>query len=282
MAELTYRKADEASLSTLVGFFAELVHARDGAVARGEQALTARMRGFLQGGYEAVVFAWAEKPVGYALYSVNPRYAHIRQIYVDGSVSKRVTLERAFTLLRQGELHNYASIRLDVPEANKEWLKRWEAIGFQPRSVRLELETARKSGYRKSCGAVVYRRRLRRTEFLVVLHESGGHWGFPKGHVVQGESEMETAVREVYEETGLHGTFRDGFYERLYYLTPRERRKEVVMFLTRVRRPRVRLQRSELREYRWLSYWETRDILSYENTKLVLDRAHQYLQDRGL
>jgi hypothetical protein len=56
----------------------------------------------------------------------------------------------------------------------------------------------------------------------------------------------------------------------------------VVFFLARVRRPRVRVQRSEIRAYRWLPYWETRELLTYENTKLVLDKAHEFIRDRGL
>jgi 8-oxo-dGTP pyrophosphatase MutT (NUDIX family) len=123
---------------------------------------------------------------------------------------------------------------------------------------------------------------MRRPRYLVVQHESGGHWGFPKGHPDAGETEMETAKREIAEETGLHVDFRDGFFERLYYLTPKERRKEVVFFLSRVRRPRVRPEHGEIRGYRWLPYWETRELLTYENTKLVLDKAHEFLTERGL
>jgi bis(5'-nucleosidyl)-tetraphosphatase len=36
-----------------------------------------------------------------------------------------------------------------------------------------------------------------------VVHHASGHWGFPKGHPNQGESERETALRELNEETGI-------------------------------------------------------------------------------
>ena len=39
-------------------------------------------------------------------------------------------------------------------------------------------------------------------QFLLVHHHAG-HWGFPKGHKESGETYLETAVRELYEETGL-------------------------------------------------------------------------------
>ena len=54
----------------------------------------------------------------------------------------------------------------------------------------------------KSCGALVVRRGAESPEILLIKH-NGGHWAFPKGHVEAGETEEETALREVQEETGL-------------------------------------------------------------------------------
>jgi bis(5'-nucleosidyl)-tetraphosphatase len=281
MPELTYVRADDADAPVLARLNAALLH-QQGIRSNGEHAeLEARMRSLFADGYQAVLFRWDERTIGYCLYRLYPKYALIRHFYLDAGVSKRVTVEGAFTLLRRNELGDYASIRLDVPEPARESLAQWESIGFRPRSIRLELHTASKRKTRKSCGAVVYRKRMRAVEFLVIQHENGGHWGFPKGHVNVGETEVETAKREIAEETGLHVGFREGFYERIYYLTPKERRKEVVFFLSRVRRPRVHIRRSEIRAYRWLRYWETREMLTYENTKLVLDSANAFILERG-
>ncbi|MFW5745221.1 MAG: bis(5'-nucleosyl)-tetraphosphatase [Spirochaetota bacterium] len=281
MTSLTYVHADDADIPTLAELHLALL-GQQGIRAHPEKIeLEAKIREYLGDGYQAVLFRWRDSTVGYCLYRLYPRYAFLRHFYVQQGVHKRVTAENAFSLLRQNEFADYASVRLDVPEQAKESLARWESIGFRPRAVRLELHTARKRKTRKSCGAVIYRRRFRRTEFLVVQHESGGHWGFPKGHVASGETEMETARREIAEETGLRVAFRDGFYERIYYLTPKERRKEVVFFLSRVRRPRVHIRRAEIRAYRWLPYWQTRELVTYENTRLVLDRASEFIIERG-
>lgn len=281
MPSLTCVHADEADAPTLAELHQRLLD-QQGIRTNPEQVeLEAKVRGFLSEGYQAVLFRWRDSTVGYCLYKLYPKYAFLRHFYVEQGVHKRVSVEAAFSLLRQNEFADYASIRLDVPEQAKESLARWESIGFRPRTIRLELHTARKRKTRKSCGAVIYRRRFRRSEFLVVQHESGGHWGFPKGHVASGETEMDTARREVAEETCLRVGLREGFYERIYYLTPRERRKEVVFFLSRVRRPRVRIRRAEIRAYRWLPYGQTRELLTYENTKLVLDRAHEFIVERG-
>ena len=49
----------------------------------------------------------------------------------------------------------------------------------------------------KSCGAVIFRKQ-KELEVLIV-RQNEGHWCFPKGHVEKGESEQETAAREVLE-----------------------------------------------------------------------------------
>ena len=57
--------------------------------------------------------------------------------------------------------------------------------------------------YEKSCGAIVYRKYHGNTEILLIKHINSGHWSFPKGHVENDETEPETAIREIKEETGL-------------------------------------------------------------------------------
>ena len=71
----------------------------------------------------------------------------------------------------------------------------------------------------KSCGVLVLRLAGGGTVCLCSLrHRFGGHWSFPKGHVEAGESERQTALREVREETGLTGIkLMDGFRESVEY-----------------------------------------------------------------
>ena len=40
-------------------------------------------------------------------------------------------------------------------------------------------------------------------EVLLILHQGGRHWAFPKGHGNLGETPLESACRELTEETGL-------------------------------------------------------------------------------
>ena len=54
----------------------------------------------------------------------------------------------------------------------------------------------------KSCGAVVFTRDHGLVQYLIIQSKEG-FYGFPKGHIEPGEQEEETALREIWEETGL-------------------------------------------------------------------------------
>ena len=51
-----------------------------------------------------------------------------------------------------------------------------------------------------SCGFLIYRKDPNPT-FLLMRHAN--RWDLPKGHVDEGETEMECALRELEEETGI-------------------------------------------------------------------------------
>ena len=57
--------------------------------------------------------------------------------------------------------------------------------------------------HEKSCGAVIFRSIGGKWHVLLIRHEKGHHVAFPKGHVELGETEVQTAEREVLEDTGL-------------------------------------------------------------------------------
>ena len=56
--------------------------------------------------------------------------------------------------------------------------------------------------FHKSCGVLAYRDRNGVREYLLAL-QVGNDWSIPKGHMEAGETEEETALRELFEETGM-------------------------------------------------------------------------------
>ena len=54
-----------------------------------------------------------------------------------------------------------------------------------------------------SAGGIVFRRFPELGPRFLLIRDSYDNWGFPKGHLEDGESPAEAAVRETAEETGL-------------------------------------------------------------------------------
>lgn len=130
----------------------------------------------------------------------------------------------------------------------------------------------------RSYGAVVFRRN-RGLQYLI-LQYGAGHWDLVKGHGERGESEKETVLRELEEETGItRATFVPGFREEIHYFFQRRSRtvyKEVVYFLIETPEEEVRLSDEHI-GYQWLPYGEALHVITFENSKRVVARAHDCL-----
>jgi 8-oxo-dGTP pyrophosphatase MutT (NUDIX family) len=134
----------------------------------------------------------------------------------------------------------------------------------------------------KSCGALVFRRLGGRLDFLILKHRLGGHWSFPKGHVENGETESETALREVREETGLNISLMPDFRRQVSYSPRLGVSKDVVYFLGYAEDSRTSLQEEEISEIRWVSASTCHEYLTYENDRRLLSGAKDFLREKGL
>lgn len=136
--------------------------------------------------------------------------------------------------------------------------------------------------YEKSCGAVVYNLNGNEVKFLIIKHKSGDHWGFPKGHVEEGESENETALREIREETGLTVELVNGFTYRMKYSPKVGTIKEVVYFVGHSRDKLVSCQESEISDFKWLVLKDAIDTVTHENSRKLLREAYFFIKDVSL
>jgi bis(5'-nucleosidyl)-tetraphosphatase len=130
----------------------------------------------------------------------------------------------------------------------------------------------------KSCGAVVYTKNKERLLYLILKSVAHNHWSFPKGHVEGTETEQETAIREITEETGLEVLLNDFFRQEIYYSPKPRVKKTVVYFIGEAKHQHVMLQVEEIAHYQWLSYEEALAQITFENEKAILMTAHSYLK----
>lgn len=142
-----------------------------------------------------------------------------------------------------------------------------EAVHFQEQYF----EYSVRSLVRKSCGVIPFRERDEQTEYLILL-QTNQCWSFPKGHMDIGESECQTALRELKEETGLDAELVPEVCTISSYMISPVVEKQVVLFLGKTEGIVVR-QENEILDYQWLPASALKDYLhpdTYEACKDLL------------
>ncbi|MDG6988928.1 MAG: NUDIX domain-containing protein [Nitrososphaerota archaeon] len=130
----------------------------------------------------------------------------------------------------------------------------------------------------RSAGAVVFRDTPGGRRYLLL--QNGGRWDFPKGGVEKGETELDTVMREVEEETGLREIrILPGFRKIIEYYYRRDRKnihKQVVYLLASTSTEKVRIS-FEHQGFGWFAYKEAVLKASYDNSKVTLSEAERFV-----
>ena len=132
--------------------------------------------------------------------------------------------------------------------------------------------------FEKSCGAIVFTRRDGEIFYVVVEEQAGTH-SFPKGHMEGDETEIETAKREIFEETGLRPRFVEGFRmsEEFFPAEKPGTRKQVVYFLAEFGDEPIIPRENDVRKVMLATYDETLRLIKFEGTRRILAGAHGFL-----
>ena len=131
----------------------------------------------------------------------------------------------------------------------------------------------------KSCGAVIFRIRNGQKEYLLEKMIQG-HYAFCKGHVEGNETEHETAIREIAEETNLTVRFIDGFRETTSYSPGAGTIKEVVYFVGEALNwDNLRVQLEEVSSIVWMSYPDAVKAITYANDRELLNKANRFIEE---
>lgn len=114
--------------------------------------------------------------------------------------------------------------------------------------------------FRKSCGVLPYRVVNSEREYLIVFEAFSHCWSLPKGHMEAGETEAQTAQRELLEETGLTATLDTSTTAVIEYPISPVAKKQVVFFRGEVTgTPKTRP--GEIEGFKWVNDEELKDYL---------------------
>ena len=135
-----------------------------------------------------------------------------------------------------------------------------------------------------SAGVVLYGMRDSRRLYLV-LQYAAGHWDLAKGKREPGESDVQAALREVREETGISDVaLHEGFVRRIEYEfvdgAGATVSKTVTLFLGETRARDVTLS-DEHRDYAWREYDDAVRAVTYPAAAGVLEAADAWLDGAG-
>ena len=135
--------------------------------------------------------------------------------------------------------------------------------------------------YEYSCGAVVFTRIDGEPHYVLVRAKDQpmGCHGFPKGHMEAGETEEQTALREIYEEVGLRVRLLPGFRAVTEYALPYppDTRKRVVFFLAEYEGQETTVQESELAAITIAPWPQALELTEFADSKRILTEAHEFL-----
>ena len=126
----------------------------------------------------------------------------------------------------------------------------------------------------KSCGCIVFD-----GEKILLVKQTQGHWGIPKGHVEENETEQETAIREVKEETNIDVEIEGDNRYTENYVTDKGVQKEVVYFIAKKVGGSIVAQEAEIKEIEWLNPKDALERVTYDETRSLLKKA---LQDKNI
>lgn len=124
--------------------------------------------------------------------------------------------------------------------------------------------------FEKSCGVLPYRILDGVRKYLIVFQHHSQCWSLPKGHMEAGETEAETALRELYEETSLRARLDSRYSASIEYDISAIAKKQVVFFPGQVSGiPKARA--GEIERFKWVTQEELQHYLFPDTVTACLE-----------
>lgn len=135
-------------------------------------------------------------------------------------------------------------------------------------------------------GGIVYRRNKKGKIEILLIQDAKDRWTIPKGHIEEGETAQETAIREIGEEAGLHDIEPICWLGKIHF---RYRRlNTLVLMTTQIYLMKVKTTGNEIKKEEWMNgikwfdFHEALDVIEYEDIGKLMLLAMKRIREKGL
>lgn len=134
----------------------------------------------------------------------------------------------------------------------------------------------------KATGVIIYYKFPRSVKYLLLKHKMG-HWSFAKGHKDKGETPIETATRELFEESGIKEIefiskkilFTESY---VFYNKNKDKvKKKVDYFVGKAKSKKVKIDKKEIINFKWCTLNSAEKILTFKKSKATLKKAEKII-----
>ncbi len=129
-----------------------------------------------------------------------------------------------------------------------------------------------------SYGAVVYKKEKDEI-YVLIEHMALGHISLPKGHIEEGETPYECALREIKEETNLNVDLDTTFSYTITYSPKEGVSKDVTFYLATVKNEELIPQLSEVSSLEWMEIKKAIEAVTFQTDKDTLLSAYNHLKE---
>lgn len=136
-----------------------------------------------------------------------------------------------------------------------------------------------------TAGGVIFRLTKKGELEILLVADHFDRWTIPKGHIEEGETAQETAIREIGEEAGLHELEPICWLGKIHF---RYRRGNTLVlmstqiYLFRALGDTNKIQKEDwMNGIKWFKFDEAVDIIAYEDIAKLMLLARSRLRQRG-
>lgn len=130
------------------------------------------------------------------------------------------------------------------------------------------------------CGIIPLKKENDHWQVLLVKHSSGNYWAFPKGKQESGETDQQTAFRELKEETGLNidsVLSEKELTEKYSFMRNGKRYKKLVRYFPAIVKGEIKLDNNEIEEAKWVMLSDVEKYITFSEGRNLCKETYKIL-----